>query len=400
MANPISTACICIDPHMENADEVGAATRFASGTVLDHQVQALLQAGIVKIGILASGNVAHLEALLLPWQQRGVDIVLLIKPDEVVGWAKAAPLILVVGHNVVATQETYAFAAQSAVPTLFVRDAATSDDRHERIDLNDRWVGISAMPPRYFSDLRGLDEEWSLQSALLRHAAQNNVIRCTLEAGPVSPYQNEVLVHHEDLSRWEGRVLQQHFDAEILVANPFRRWISVPFAHLVVPMLWDTRADAGMLLSHSRYAILGIALLLAFLQLPLVALLVLAILVVVEEIVVHARHWDRFSAESAVANKVYLAIWAIVPLVLLLRSGGGIAFDNGLAGMLISLTIGISAACRAPEDKPLVTRDEAILLGILSVMVGQTLHTAALFVSIAVLTANFWRPIVLRLKAI
>ncbi len=379
---------------------VGPFSTFGPCTLLDQQLSVLVASGIQDVALLSDFVAPMIEETMLHWRERGLHIAAFSDRSALAEWTKKSASLLILGHNVLATPATIAHAAGQERPILFVRDAATSDDRHERIDLNDRWTGIAVLPSAYLNNLPQLAEDWSLQSALLRHAVQNGVPRETMAIGPSATLQSEIIVDAGDIERWQGRTVQQHFDQENTTATPFRRWISLPLARTMMPLLWDSRAEAAQIVAWGRYALMVIVFILALLQWPIAALGLLIPVLLLEEVSRQNSALSVRVTDDALLAKVYSGAWFALPAVALMSSGVTSQLNAFLIGGTAALSVAVSAAARPMSEKWVIARDEAVVLTLGCAIAGLSLTSAGLLTSFAVLICGFWRPIWSRLNAI
>lgn len=401
---PTTLACLFVDAASAVAlntgpQPVGPLARFGAGTLLDQQLAALWTADVRQAAFLVDGTVPGLDDVLGQWRAKGLHIAVFADLRALLELANEFDLMLILAHNLVATAQTVTHALTQRDPTLFVRDAATSDERHERIDLNDRWTGIAILPVKYFAELPDLAEDWSLQSALLRHAVQKGVRRETMAVGPAAPLQSAMIVDFGDVERWQSRVVQQHFDQQFASAMPFRRWISLPFSRMVLPLLWERQKEAAQLV-RGRYALLVMAFILALLQWLPAALCLVFPLLLVEEV---DRQYDAMSPHrhgNTMASRLYWGAWFAFPIIGIMSVGGMPYFGGFLLGGILSSAIAASAAMRPADETWVVARQEAVIVSLACIIVGLNIADAVLLTSLAVMVSGFWRPIWSRLKAI
>ena len=398
--HPPNLACLFIDITAAIEHGQGPLARFGAGTILDQQLGAFVAAGMTQIRVWADHPIPGLAEDLDKWRAEGLDIEVFHDRDAMATGVSLNATMLVLAHNLVATSATVHHAMARSEPTLFVRDAATSDERHERIDLNDRWTGIAVLPVQFLAELPELAEDWSLQSALLRHAVQKAVPRETLAIGPAAPFQSEIIVERGDVARWQSRMVQHHFDQELTVATPFRRWVSLPLARVVLPLLWERQEEAAQLVTWGRYALLVMAFILALLQWLPAALCLLIPLILLEEIDSQHTALSAHRRGHLSASQIYSAAWFAFPIIAIMSVEAMPFFSGFLLGGIVSIAVASTAALRSAQEIWVVTRQEAVLLALGTAIVGLSVADSALLTTLAVLASGFWRPIWSRLKAI
>lgn len=374
--------------------------RWGGGSLFEQQLSTLVSAGIDDIVLLTRSLTPAMQAIVNDWHERGATIEAAPNADAVLHGTESGSQLLILAENLVTTSATLAHVAENTDPVLFVREAATSDDRHERIDLNDRWAGLAVIPAEFLANLPELEADWSLQSALLRHAVQQNVRRETLTIGPAAPYQSEIIIDFDDLERWQKREMQRHFTESRLHASPFRRWIGIPLSNAALPMIWNTDADVAQIINWSRHALLVLALAIAFLQWPTAALGVLILVLLLEEVDWHHTALSNRNLDNAFMARAYPLLWAIFPVVALLSAAVSGQIDALLLGLLVSLSLAIGEWTDSTQADQKIMRDEAVVIGFVMLAVGVSLTTTALFIATAALVSGFWRPLSSRLKPI
>ena len=393
-------ACLFIDTAVSGKHAVGPLTRFGAGTLLDRQIAALAAADIQEVAIWMDRAFAGMDTIITKWREVGLSITVLNTIDAMAQWAAASPSVLILAHNLLANSETLAHVAHVKEPSVFVRDAATSDERHERIDLNDRWTGMAVLPTRFLSELPELADDWSLQSALLRHAVQKGVRRESMAIGPAAPWQSEIAVDGGDVARWQSRMVDQHFDNELSKAAPFRRWIGLPFARMALPLLWGKGEEVSPLVTWARYALLVMAFILALLQWLPAALCLLIPLLLVEEVDRQYAALSPHQSEGAMAVAINDAAWFAFPIVGIMSVAGVSHFSAFLLGGVLASAIAVASIARQADEKWVLSRPESVVLALAFAIIGLSVSDSALLIALAALVSGFWRPIAVRLKAI
>jgi hypothetical protein len=393
-------AFMSVDADLAVANDVGPLTRFGTATLMDQQLAALMFAGISNVAIFANGAMHGLDEIITHWRAQGLNISVFPDRKSAEKCTAGYEMMLLMAHNLIATPTSFAHAAARVDPILFVRDAATSDERHERIDLNDRWTGIALLPVKYLDELPELAEDWSLQSALLRQAVQNGIPRETMAIGPSSPLQSEIIVDFDDVDRWQTRQMDQHFAIARATASPFRRWVSLPLAHVAVPLLWHTRADAVQIATWIRYALLALAVLLALLQWPIAALCCLILVLVLEEIDDQNTALSVRGIGDLLPFQVYSIIWFALPAAALMSAGTIGHLNAFLIGAVAATSVAVTSAVRPVAENWVVARQEAVVLALCCALAGLSLANTVLLTALAVMVSGFWRPIWSRLNAI
>lgn len=396
----ITTACLFVDLGEPSQDGFGPTAAMGAATILDGQIAALSQGGIRDIVIYCHNQSRALMAIIEQWQGRVSTIRLVANKMQLAQELAASPLILVMANNVMTRANSIAAITTEPKPLLFVRDAPTSDDRHERIDLSDRWTGLAVLPSTFFHDMPEIDEDWSLQSALLRHAVQNGVARETLAVGPLAPHHVEVFIERGDVERWQARMKQTHFDIESAGATPFRRWVALPLSRLALSKWHPFRPEISHGLQWGAVGSVLLAILLAVLQWPLSALIVLFMGVLIAEVDRQNKAIAVFSASPSFATPILSITWFLFPMVALFQNSGGNGGLSLLIGALVSTAVGVTMIERDKREHLVVTRDEALVITLLLMATGFPIMESMVLSGLAALLSGFWRQIELRLKPI
>ena len=401
MALPTDIACICIEPETGGVSgRVGAESRFASGCLLDHQLHVLFAVGIIRVAVVAPTASVIVRHRIDVWRRNGHAVDLIENSDQISQWMGERTNALLLGNAVVATADTISAICQNTTSTVMVRDAATSDDRHERVDMNHRWVGMAIVSAETLRAMGPLAEGWSFQSALLRHLVQNQTPRITMEIGPAAKMRSEVLVTHDDMARWQGRAVNALFLVNGAHHAPFRRWISGPVTAYLLPLLWRQGEGAKTAFFYAQSAALALAYILAYFGSPILAIFCVLIMVLVEQF---RSQWTALvlpdSINFAEERAFWLAQFALPPLAVI-WSGDGDVLTMAVIGLLFSLSVVIGAVTPPSQKAVIMSRAELGAAMIMLLIAGMGLSQAALIVSAITLAATFWNPIVSRLKAI
>lgn len=390
MATTNSIACIILDeePLGQYADNMPPIL-IAGRSVLARQIAMLFAAGFTEIVLLGRVSVGA-------WG------------DHVTGATSVAQLldrvsddqsIMILGAASLPSPELLDQMRATQGGAILVRDAATSDDRHERIDLNDRFAGLLLMSKTVLSHLPDVDEDWSLLSMMLRHAVQLDMPRVPIPIGPMEPIRCDDVRSTDDAEKWQLRALDAHIAGQSALASPLQRWLVLPIVKLALPSLWNGGRELLRYIPYAAFALGVLALIFAWLAWPVAAILVLITAKICDEVAAQSSRFNMEAMQDSEIRWAFGILCFIMPLWIVIWSNSMPSLLAAIAsGTLVSLALLHQQIARPVPFW--VGPVETMALALCAILAGVGIGTAALLIAAVVMVQNVWRPLALRLKTI
>ena len=222
-----------------------------AGTLLDLQIQAAQRFGCEKYIFLCPVTHGALLQKIDAMKQQGLDAEYVRSPSDLVQYASEQDHIVYIADGIVPNDEIVGQLSGPPQELLFTVLQAEEYQEFERIDLNQRWLGIVSLNASRLVAMIDIPDEWEIGSALLRTAVQADCPRAIISdrrmgAGAIAHIQSEL-----SAAQFTRRKLR---DMPGKKDNFLNRFLLRPLVKRSLPMLWTKE-------SASQY--LGIFILLA-----------------------------------------------------------------------------------------------------------------------------------------
>ena len=386
---PVSTACLVIESDSPSGEGSAAFLPVAGMALIERVVQRLVSAGIEQLIVKAPSPWPVLKRLAQDMKRRGAAMQIVANAGDLADYVRADQSFLLIQDGVLPSRKLVEDAIGRRDAVLYTRPVASSDERHERIDLSDRWAGVAILPGSLAHDLDDHPADWSLSSALLRRAVQHSVIRSPLDIGRGAERRADMLLGKADCASAEQRLIDEHFDGS---TNSWPGLLSSTgklLSRNILPTIWRRRVE-GSRIGLGLIIAAALAVILALSGLPALALIVGMAVLLGHELFRHhlafvAGRNGRTESETGLLVMLMLSISA--PVATIATHGPTITAIS--AGVLLPLLLFASARFDSGAERRLWRFDalSASLLLLLMLILGVDPVAAVLGVSVAVLAA-------------
>lgn len=226
--------------------------------------------------------------------------------------------------------------------TIYTRAAASSDDRHERIDLNDRWAGLAVLQGKLVHNLDDIPEDWNLGSALLRQAVQGGARRKQIDISPGSSFRSDLVQTNGDAHSAEKRLIADYRADQSARRRGLLARVGRFFSGLVLPYIWNGA------LSHAQFRLIMLGAGLLTLFLALLGLSVPAIFAAIGALLLHEAYKDEAAVAGISKAEYGSEAGSILLLLLAVSSPVGVVATAGFsmtavsAGLLFPLALAVA----------------------------------------------------------
>jgi hypothetical protein len=227
-----------------------ATLPFGGMTLLEYQVRMLAGAGAEQVLVAVGKMTPALIAAVNRAAKRDLAIDIVRSAEEAADKVSGAGRVLVLADGLVTTDPVIDKMAQDGREALLVTDDAESAAAIERLDMRDCWAGIARISVPQLQQIAHMPEDYDVQSALLRVAAQGGAEHVAL---PASWLRGGHAVERsaEGLAQRNTGVLAILTERRTGWAD---RWVFTRIARAVLPELvsrnvpaWGLLAGAGVL---------------------------------------------------------------------------------------------------------------------------------------------------------
>lgn len=242
-----------------------------AGTLLDLQIRAAQRFGCEKFIFLCPVTHGALLQKIDAMKQQGLDAEYVRSPSDLVQYASDQDHIIYIADGILPNEEIVDQLGGPPQELLFTVLHAEEYQEFERIDLNQRWLGIVSLDTSRLSAMIDIPDDWEVGSALLRTAVQADCPRAIISdrkmgSGAIAHVQSEISA--EQFTRRKLREMPAKGD------NFLNRFLLHPLTKRSLPRLWRKKAAPQYLGIFALTA--GIAaILVAVLGYPVASLVVL-----------------------------------------------------------------------------------------------------------------------------
>lgn len=210
-----------------------------AGTLLDLQVQAAQRFGCEKFIFLCPVTHGALLQKIDAMKQQGLDAEYVRSPSDLVQYAGDQDHIIYIADGILPNDEIVEQLSGAPQELLFTVLQAEEYQEFERIDLNQRWLGIVSLRASRLVAMIDIPDEWEIGSALLRTAVQADCPRAIISdrrmgAGAIAHIQSEISA--AQFTRRKLRDMPGQKD------NFLNRFLLRPLIKRSLPKLWTKRS--------------------------------------------------------------------------------------------------------------------------------------------------------------
>jgi hypothetical protein len=210
-----------------------------AGTLLDLQIQAAQRIGCEKFVFLCPATHGALLQKIDEMKQLGFDAEYVRSPSDLVQYASEQDHIVYLADGIIPNDEIIGQLGAAPQELLFTVLHAEEYQEFERIDLNQRWLGILSLNASRLVAMIDIPDEWEIGSALLRTAVQADCPRAIISdrrmgAGAVSHIQSAL-----SAGQYTRRKLKEMPWGK---DNFLNRFLLRPLIKRSLPRLWRKKA--------------------------------------------------------------------------------------------------------------------------------------------------------------
>ena len=227
----------------DNSGPIGLLPLF-DGLVVDQQIQAAQMAGAQKIILVSPTMSGAVLQYVDKLQGQGIDIEIVRSGHDLVQFAAPENDIIFLGDGVLPDGNMVEKLSGLRDEAIFIAPDSEDVADFERIDRNDRWLGVARLKASRLSGFIDLPEDWDVGSALLRGAVQSECRREMVEDldSPDGIISN--LTSQTNISEFSANHLRH---AKKSRGNFLEKLLTWPFTKALLPSLWKVPAAKNYL---------------------------------------------------------------------------------------------------------------------------------------------------------
>ncbi len=226
---------------------------IADGTLAHYQIRLAIDAGAQKIIAfvqVVAGQVMRLQEYT---EKAGADFVLVRGISEIASHVAAEDDVLVIADGLYAHADVVASVWNADIPNFGVFSAGQDTGQlagFERIDINHHWAGLAKLKGRDLLALASLPGDWSMESAALRSAVQQQYRRIMIGDKLLSDGDIAVQSGAHTIALAQEKAV---FSGQGARFSRVERNLLDPIAKLLAPLIWR-REKSRLLLQTIQLA--------------------------------------------------------------------------------------------------------------------------------------------------
>ncbi|WP_417621557.1 hypothetical protein [Parasphingorhabdus sp.] len=210
-----------------------------AGTLLDLQINAAQRFGCEKFIFLCPVTHGALLQKIDAMKQQGLDAEYVRSPRDLLQYASEQDHVVYIADGILPNDEIVAQLSGSPQELLFTVLHGEEYQEFERIDLNQRWLGIVSLKASRLTALIDVPDDWEIGSALLRMAVQADCPRAIISdrkmgAGAIAHVQSEISAGQ--FTRRKLKEIPTRGD------NFLNRFLLRPLTKRSLPKLWAKKS--------------------------------------------------------------------------------------------------------------------------------------------------------------
>ena len=362
------------------------------GLIVDQQIQSVRRAGVDKIILISPTMKSAVLQYADMLQGQGVDVEIVRGGHDLIQFAAPENEVIFLGDGILPGPDLLSKLIESNDELILVAPESDQMEHFERIDQNDRWLGVTKLDATRLSGFIDLPEDWDVGSALLRGAVQSECLRETIEQSDFLHDEISNLTNEIDVFNYSRRHLR---DGEKQRGNFLEKLFVWPITRAILPRLWKATAAhsyVGWTALVSAVLAGSLALLDTPIVVPIVFLMISAAFLYVRK---NIKIFSNPSSSSDIITVTTFFASVITLLLLIIQN----SIPVSLAANLVIFILGLGLARLVRQDRKkskwdLIKPDSGLLLTILlggaifgSLMIG--IYASALLSMVYLLLKQF-----------
>jgi len=251
----------------EGSGPIGLLPLFDQN-VVDRQVRMAIRMGAEKIIFLCPTMPGAILQYIDRLKQEMVDAEIVRSARELVQYSSNDNQLLVLSDGILLSPQLEKSLTDQSDELLYVVANAEIFEDFERIDLNQRWVGLAYLQASRLSMMIDIPDDWNVGSALLRIAVQSE---CQRQIISDSEMVAGAVIHLENGSEAEEYTKRKLTEPDLAKGGICERYLLWPLTRRILPRLWQT-PNAPLYLRTGALVTTICAASSAYLQQPILAL--------------------------------------------------------------------------------------------------------------------------------
>lgn len=304
----------------DNSDPVGLLPLF-DGMLIDQQIQSVVDTGIDKIVLISPTMNNSVLQYVDQLQRQKIDIEIVRSGHDLIQFAAPENTLIYLNDGIVPNRETIRKLSGFNEEVIFVTSDSQKVTEFERIDRDDRWLGIAQLDASRLSEFIDIPEDWDVGSALLRGAVQSQCYRERIAEKDLLDGAISVLTNETDTAEFSKLCLKNIKPSQ---GNILENWLIWPVTRSILPGFWQAPSVRDYL-GWTTPAASIIAGGLVLFNLPIIA--AIALLAIGTFLLYVRRKYKIFSLHNKKMDKVALGFnmlsIAVVSMIIVKQSVAG-----------------------------------------------------------------------------
>ena len=220
----------------EGGGPIGLLPLF-DNLLVDRQVRVAGRLGAEKIIFLCPTIPGAILQYIDELKVRKIDAEIVRTARELVQYSSEENELIVVADGVLPSSKVESLLAEQIGEVIYTVENDEVFEDFERIDLNQRWLGLAKLKASRLSMMIDVPDDWNVGSALLRIAVQSECERIVIPGPDIIAGSVVHLENSSETTEYTRRKLKEPGLAKGGLLERFLIW---PVSRRLLPRLWQT----------------------------------------------------------------------------------------------------------------------------------------------------------------
>ena len=222
---------------------------MANGTLAQYQTALAISAGAEKVVVFVREVAGQVMRLQDYTERAGAQFALIRDVRDIAEHIGTTDSVMVIADGLYVDRQlarTFWAEPGPAIATLSAGSADIRPAGFERIDINHYWAGLAKVQGKDLLTIAALPGDWSMESAILRTAVQQDYPRRMMSERNVADGALQFQLTEGDMATTEKHIV---FGQSQDGMTATERYVLIPPARVLAPILWRKSLPPGVLLA-------------------------------------------------------------------------------------------------------------------------------------------------------
>lgn len=206
-----------------------------NGMVVDQQIRSAIAAGAEKVVLISPTMNSTVLQYVDNLQRQNFDIEIVRTGQDLVQFASTDDMAIFISDGILPNVELSSIMSEADSELIFVAKDSQQVIDFERIDQNDRWLGIAKLNASRLSEFIDFPQDWDVGSALLRRAVQSDCARLEITEFDLLDGMISNIADRSDVGEYAKNQIKKVDNRQ---SNFLERFVTWPLVRIILPQIW------------------------------------------------------------------------------------------------------------------------------------------------------------------